>query len=86
MMPFRPPMLRPRGPPIMYPRFPMRPPLPPLCSPEQNVLLNLLHGMVLPEEDLEVLRQMVGRNTRQSMMPVQQNGVAVPLKRPRIEE
>ena len=84
MMPFRPPMLRPRGPPIMYPRFPVRPP--PLCSPEQNMLLNLLHGIVLPEEDLEVLRQMVGRNTRQSMMPAQQNGVAVPSKRPRVEK
>ena len=60
-------------PPIMYPRFPMSSTSSSLFS-EQNVLLNLLHGMVLPEEDLEVLRQMVGRNT--TKMPAQQNGVA----------
>ena len=83
MIPFRPPMLRPRG------MFPIRPPAPPppLCSSEQNMLLNLLRGIVLPEEDLELLRQMLGRNTRQNILPFHNDNIVDgPSKRPRIDE
>lgn len=87
-----PPILHrgPPPPPIMYPRHMGHPP--PVSS-EQDFLLNILRTMVLPEQDLEILRQMVGKNTAppiSSIAPQVQsyniNTVSSSTKRPRIEE
>lgn len=98
-MPFRPrvmmmPPPRSSVPPIMYPVHP--PPVsrvkslvhpPPVARVNQDFLLNLLRGIPLPEGDLEILRQMVDRNTtRQKMMIPPPSSHTAPQKRPRIDE